>query len=57
VHTSLREGAHVETVCFTDKGQVVDGNPYWFRVNKDGASGYVHRDAISVGNDLPNCFG
>jgi hypothetical protein len=57
VHTSLREGTQVETVCFTDQGQTLNDNPYWFRVNKDGMSGYVHRDAISVGNDLPNCFG
>jgi hypothetical protein len=56
VHTSLREGMQVETVCFTDQGQALNDNPYWFRVNKDGVSGYVHRDAISVGPDLPNCF-
>jgi hypothetical protein len=56
IHTSLLEGMQVETVCFTDQGQALDGNPYWFRVSKDGTSGYVHRDAISVGNDLPNCF-
>src|SRR3954453_4919553 len=62
VITGLTPGQEVTALCFTDDGDEVDGNPYWFRISKtgkpDGNTGFVSKDAIGgVGKDgLPNCF-
>jgi len=62
VMTGLTPGQQVTALCFTDKGDVVNDNPYWFRISKtatpDGSTGFVHKDAIGgVSNErLPNCF-
>ena len=61
VITGLTAGQEVTTLCFTDSGAEVDGNPYWFRISKtatpDGNTAFVPREAISVGStELPNCF-
>ncbi len=49
----LQAGTQVDTHCFRE-GQVLNGNPLWFIINVDGASAYVHRDVISVGQ-VPHC--
>jgi hypothetical protein len=49
-------GEQVEALCFTE-GQVVDGNPIWFRIEQNGEyRGFVHRDALGgVPTDLRHC--
>ena len=47
-------------LCFTDKGDVVNDNPYWFRISKtatpDGNTAFVPREAISLSNNVvENC--
>jgi hypothetical protein len=61
VYTGLVADQQVTALCFTDRGDEVDGNPYWFRISKtakpDGNTAFVSKDAISVGStELPNCF-
>ena len=61
VYTGLVADQQVTALCFTDRGDEVDGNPYWFRISKtakpDGNTAFVPKDAISVSNtNLPNCF-
>ena len=61
VMTGLAQGQEVTALCFTDDGDKVNGNPYWFRISKtatpDGNTAFVPKDAISVSNtNLPNCF-
>ena len=50
----LQPGAQVDTYCFRE-GQVLNGNPYWFVIRKDGETAHVHRDAISAPPDLRHC--
>ena len=52
----LGQGTPVEALCYT-KGEIVNGNPNWFRIAEDGESlGFVHRDAIGgVPGDLRHC--
>ena len=59
VFTNLQPGQQVTALCFTE-GQVIDGNHNWFRISltpePQGTTGFVHRDAISVGtSDLRHC--
>jgi hypothetical protein len=62
VITGLAQGQEVTAHCFTDDGDEVDGNAYWFRISKTaepgGTTGFVPKDAIGgVSRDgLPNCF-
>jgi hypothetical protein len=62
VITGLAPGQEVTALCFTDDGDEVDGNEYWFRISEtakpDGNTGFVPKDAIGgVSRDgLPNCF-
>ena len=62
VITGLAQGQEVTALCFTDDGDEVNGNPYWFRISKtakpDGNTGFVPKDVIAgVSSDgLPNCF-
>lgn len=49
----LQAGTEVDTYCVRE-GQVLNGNPLWFIINVNGASGYVHRDLIAVGS-VPHC--
>lgn len=44
--SQLEPGTTVLAQCFTE-GQQLRGNSTWFRIAKDGSSGYVHRDTIS----------
>ena len=57
VDTSLRPGTRVTVLCFTDQGQPIDGNTYWFRVVKtNNLPGYVHRSALAdIPTDVQNC--
>ena len=60
-YTGLIPDQQVTALCFTDRGDEVDGNTYWFRISKtakpDGNTAFVSKDAISVGStELPNCF-
>jgi hypothetical protein len=50
----LTAGTLVDTVCFTE-GQTLNGNHYWFRIQLDGTSSYVHRDAITPPTGLRHC--
>ncbi|MCW0214916.1 MAG: hypothetical protein OJJ54_16280 [Pseudonocardia sp.] len=43
---SLEPGTPVLAQCFTE-GQQLRGNSTWFRITKNGDSGFVHRDTIS----------
>jgi hypothetical protein len=54
VHTGLSEGTPVDVHCFRE-GQKINGNGYWFIIEKDGEVGYVHRDAISAPTTTPHC--
>jgi hypothetical protein len=58
--TGLTPGQQVTALCFTDDGEPVNGNPYWFRISKtatpDGNTAFVPREAISVSNNVPNCW-
>ena len=58
VLTGLKQGQSVTALCFAE-GQVVNDNPYWFRISTtptpEGNTAFVHRDAISVGPDLRHC--
>ena len=54
VHKGLAPGEPVDTLC-ARKGQVLNGNPYWFLIDKDGSLGYVHRDVIAPPADVPWC--
>lgn len=60
VMTGLAPGQEVTALCFTDKGDLVNGNPYWFRISKtatpDGNTAFVPREAISVPGNPPNCW-
>jgi hypothetical protein len=54
VHKGLAPGTPVDTRCVRE-GQPLNGNPYWFLIEKDGDLGYVHRDVISAPVDTPRC--
>ena len=54
VHFGLKAGERVLVRCFTE-GQEQQGNHYWFRIGKDGNLGFVPRDAIAPGTDVPHC--
>jgi hypothetical protein len=54
VHHNLTPETPVNTKCFRE-GQVRNGNPYWFLIEKNGDLGYVHVDAISAPKDTPHC--
>jgi len=54
VHKGLAPGTPVDTVCVR-QGQALNGNSYWFLIDKDGDLGYVHRDAIWAPADTPKC--
>jgi hypothetical protein len=54
VHYNLQANEQVETHCFRE-GDVINGSPYWFIIEKNGQTGYVHLDAISVSQELPHC--
>ena len=54
VHKGLAPGTPVDTVCVR-QGQALNGNSYWFLIDKDGDLGYVHRDAIWAPADMPSC--
>jgi len=54
VHLNLQPNEKVDTHCFRE-GEVVNGNAYWFIIEKDGETGYVHQNAISVSEELPHC--
>src|SRR5215467_15401772 len=41
VHTGLEKGERVDIHCFRE-GQQLDGNGYWFVIEKSGDAGYVH---------------
>jgi len=60
VITGLTPGQQVTALCFTDEGEHVNGNPYWFRISQtatpNGNTAFVPREAISVSNDIPNCW-
>jgi hypothetical protein len=42
------------TVCVAE-GQPVNGNSYWARINTDGQTGFVPRDAVHIPLDTPLC--
>jgi hypothetical protein len=54
VHYNLAPGSSVSTLCFRE-GEPMDGNAYWFLIEKNGDRGYVHRDAIVPPAVLPHC--
>jgi hypothetical protein len=59
VFTNLQPDQQVTALCFTE-GQLIDGNHNWFRISltpdPKGVTGFVHKDAISVGtSNLPHC--
>jgi hypothetical protein len=54
VHKGLPPGTPVDTLCVR-KGQVLNDNPYWFLIEKDGDVGYVHRDDIAPPADVRSC--
>jgi hypothetical protein len=54
VHTGLTAGTKVDVHCFRE-GQNLNGNGYWFIIEKNDEVGYVHTDSISVPNDAPHC--
>jgi len=54
VHTGLLKDTIVDVHCFRE-GQVLNGNGYWFVVEKDGDAGYVHSEAISVPSNVAHC--
>lgn len=51
---ALQPGDRVDSLCFTE-GERVHDSYYWFRIVKDGNTGYVNRDAISAPVDLRHC--
>jgi hypothetical protein len=54
VHTGLAEETPVDVRCFRE-GEKINGNGYWFLVEKGGDLGYVHRDAIWAPHTTPHC--
>jgi hypothetical protein len=51
----LSPGDAVQPVCFTE-GQQLRQSSLWFRIAKDGISGYVHRDTIGgISGDVRHC--
>jgi hypothetical protein len=54
VHYGLRAGEAVTVRCFTE-GQELLGNHYWLKIGKDGRLGFVHRDAVAPGGNIPHC--
>jgi hypothetical protein len=54
VHKGLAPNTPINTLCVRE-GQVLEGNPYWFLVEKDGDLGYVHRDFIAPPADVRSC--
>jgi hypothetical protein len=61
VMTGLERGQEVTALCFTDDGDPVNGNRYWFRISKtatpDGNTAFVPKDTISVPDTtLTHCF-
>jgi len=51
----LAQGTAVETLCFTE-GQQLRNSNLWFRVARDGKTGFVHRDTIGgISGDLRHC--
>jgi len=54
VHFGLKAGDAVTVRCFTE-GQELLGNHYWFKVGKDGKLGFVHRDTVAPGGNIPHC--
>ena len=47
VHANLSRGTPVDVVCVAE-GQLVNGNSYWARINSDGQTGFVYRDAVHI---------
>jgi len=54
VHANLSRGTPVDVVCVAE-GQLVNGNSYWARINSDGQTGFVHRDAVHIPLGTPSC--
>jgi len=54
VHYGLKAGDVVSVRCFTE-GQELLGNHYWLKIGKDGQLGWVHRDAVAPGGNIPHC--
>jgi hypothetical protein len=54
VHKNLSRGTPVDVVCVAE-GQPVNGNSYWARINTDGQTGFVPRDAVHIPLDTPLC--
>jgi hypothetical protein len=50
----LSPGTPVNVVCVSD-GQTINGNSYWARINSDGLSSFVHRDAVHIPTYTPFC--
>ena len=58
--TGLDKGQQVDALCFTDKGDELNGSKYWFKIRKaetpDGYAAFVHRDVTAGITGLPNCW-
>ena len=54
VHANLSRGTPVDVVCVAE-GQLINGNSYWARINSDGQTGFVHRDAVHIPIGTPSC--
>ena len=54
VHANLSRGTPVDVVCVAE-GQLINGNSYWARINSDGQTGFVHRDAVHIPLSTPFC--
>ena len=54
VHYGLKAGESVTVRCFTE-GQELLGNHYWLKIGKDGKLGFVHRDDVAPGGNIPHC--
>jgi hypothetical protein len=54
VHYGLKAGETVAVRCFTE-GQELLGNHYWLKIGKDGQLGFVHRDTVAPGGNIPHC--
>ena len=50
----LSRGTPVDIVCVSN-GQTINGNSYWARINSDGLTGFVHRDAVHIPINTPFC--
>ena len=54
VHKGMTNGTAVDVKCFRE-GQMLNGNAYWFLLERNNELGYVHLDSISVPNNTPHC--